>query len=65
MIKKKKPRWRPSKEEMSILYKLIYGGTATVLTIDEDRVLTILYQDLKREFFNGKSFENMFEGENN
>ena len=66
MIKKKKSRWKPSKEEMSILYNLCYiKDTDTVLTIEEDRVLTRLYQDLKQEFFNGRSFENMFNEENN
>lgn len=66
MIKKKRSRWKPSKEEMSILYNLCYiKDTDTVLTIEEDRVLTRLYQDLKQEFFNGRSFENMFNEENN
>lgn len=66
MIKKKRSRWKPSKEEMSVLYSLCYTkDTDTVLTIEEDRVLTRLYQDLKQEFFNGRSFENMFNEENN
>ena len=64
MIKKKKSRWKPSKEEMSVLYSLCYIKD-TVLTVEEDRVLTRLYQDLKQEFFNGRSFENMFKDENN
>ena len=51
---------------MSVLYSLCYlKDTDTVLTIEEDRVLTKLYQDLKQEFFNGRSFENMFKNENN
>ena len=53
MIKKKRSRWKPSKEVMSVLYSLCYiKDTDTVLTIEEDRVLTKLYQDLKQEFFN-------------
>ena len=44
MIKKKRSRWKPSKEEMSVLYSLCYTkDTDTVLTIEEDRVLTRLY----------------------
>lgn len=55
----KKPRWKPSEEEMSILYRLCYLKSCD-LTNEEDSALIKLYQDLKREFFGGKSFENMF-----
>ena len=50
--------WKPSKEEMLVLYDLCYISS-NCLTDKQDTILTRLYQDLKREFFEGKSFENM------
>ena len=50
--------WKPSKEEMDVLYGLAY------ITNQDDEhkeeIITRLYQDLKREFFNGSSYENIF-----
>lgn len=63
--KGKKSSWKPSKEEMDALYSLSY------ITNEYDErkedVITHLYQDLKREFFNDSSYENMFslDNENN
>lgn len=54
----KKSSWKPSKEEMDVLYSLSYI-TNEYDEYKED-VITHLYQDLKREFFNGSSYENMF-----
>ncbi len=56
--KQKGIEWKPSKDEMDVLYALCYLTN----TIDDrkDAILTKLYQDLKREFFNGASYENMF-----
>lgn len=51
-------KWKPSKEEMSALYSLCYLSSNHI-TDEQDTALTKLYQDLKREFFGGKSFENM------
>lgn len=54
----KETSWKPSKEEMDVLYGLAYITNK----YDEHKaeVITRLYQDLKREFFNGSSYENMF-----
>lgn len=54
----KETSWKPSKEEMDVLYGLAYITNQ----YDEykEEVITRLYQDLKREFFNGSSYENMF-----
>ena len=63
--KGKKSSWKPSKEEMDALYSLSY------ITNEYDErkedVITHLYQDLKQEFFNNSSYENMFslDNENN
>lgn len=56
--KQGKTSWKPSKEEMDVLYGLAYITNE----FDEQKkeVITRLYQDLKRVFFNGASFENMF-----
>ena len=54
----KKSSWKPSKEEMDVLYSLSYI-TNEYDEYKED-VITHLYQDLKREFFNDSSYENMF-----
>lgn len=58
----KKSNWKPSKEEMDVLYSLSY------ITNEYDEykeyVITHLYQDLKREFFNDSSYENMFSLDN-
>lgn len=51
--------WKPDREEMGVLYDLCYISSCD-LTNEQDRKLTKLYQDLKREFFGGRSFENMF-----
>mgnify|MGYP006872970433 CR=1 FL=1 len=61
--KQKRVEWKPSKEEMDALYSLCYITN----TIDDrkDNILTRLYHDLKREFFNGVSYENMFPKEEN
>lgn len=50
--------WKPSKEEMDVLYGLAYITNK----YDEHKkeVITRLYQDLKRDFFNASSYENMF-----
>ena len=58
----KKSSWKPSKEEMDVLYSLYY----TTNEYDEHKkdVITHLYQDLKREFFNDSSYENMFSPDN-
>lgn len=56
--KQGKTSWKPSKEEMDVLYGLAYITNE----FDEQKkeVITRRYQDLKRVFFNGASFENMF-----
>ena len=58
----KETSWKPSKEEMDVLYSLYY----TTNEYDEHKkdVITHLYQDLKREFFNDSSYENMFSPDN-
>ena len=58
----KKSSWKPSKEEMDALYSLSYI-TNEYDEYKED-VITHLYQDLKREFFNDSSYENMFSLDN-
>ena len=50
--------WKPSKEEMDVLYSLAY--ITNKYDEHKEEVITRLYQDLKREFFNGSSYENMF-----
>lgn len=52
------PYWKPSKDEMDALYGLAY--ITGKMDDKKDEAVTKLYQDLKREFFNGASFENMF-----
>ena len=54
----KETSWKPSKEEMDILYGLAY--ITNKYDEHKEEVITRLYQDLKREFFNGSSYENMF-----
>ena len=54
----KKTSWKPSKEEMDALYGLSY--ITNKMDDKKDEAITKLYQDLKREFFNGASYENMF-----
>ena len=56
--KQGKTSWKPSKEEMDVLYGLSY--ITNEFDEQKEEVITRLYQDLKREFFNGTSFENMF-----
>ena len=51
--------WKTDREEMGVLYDLCYLSSCN-LTDEQDRKLTRLYQDLKRVFFGGRSFENMF-----
>lgn len=58
----KKLSWKPSKEEMDALYSLSYI-TNEYDEYKEDAI-THLYQDLKREFFNDSSYENMFSLDN-
>lgn len=58
----KKSGWKPSKEVMDVLYSLSYI-TNEYDEYKED-VITHLYQDLKREFFNNSSYENMFSHDN-
>ena len=59
--KQKEAKWYPSEGEMGVLYKLCY--LSNQITDEDDTELTRLYQDLKREYFNGHSFENMFSNE--
>lgn len=54
----KETSWKPSKEEMDVLYSLAY--ITNQYDEHKEEVITRLYQDLKREFFNGSSYENMF-----
>ena len=54
----KETNWKPSKEEMDVLYGLAY--ITNKYDEHKEEVITRLYQDLKREFFNGSSYENMF-----
>ena len=54
----KEQKWSPSESEMGALYKLCY--ISNQITDEDDTELIKLYQDLKREYFNGHSFENMF-----
>ena len=54
----KETSWKPSKEEMDVLYGLAY--ITNQYDEHKEEVITRLYQDLKREFFNGASYENMF-----
>ena len=54
----KETSWKPSKEEMDVLYGLAY--ITNKYDEHKEEVITRLYQDLKREFFNGSSYENMF-----
>lgn len=51
-------KWKPSKDEMDALYGLAY--ITNKIDDKKDKAITKLYQDLKREFFNGASYENMF-----
>lgn len=57
-LEKQKELWTPSKEVMDVLFALAYITNE----VDDHKgdVITRLYQDLKREFFNGASYENMF-----
>ena len=50
--------WKPSKEEMDVLYGLAY--ITNQYDEHKEEIITRLYQDLKREFFNGSSYENIF-----
>ena len=59
--KQEEPKWSPSEDEMGVLYRLCY--ISNQVTDEDDTELTRLYQDLKREYFNGHSFENMFPSE--
>lgn len=54
----KETSWKPSKEEMDVLYGLAY--ITNKFDEHKEEVIVRLYQDLKREFFNGSSYENMF-----
>ena len=54
----KETNWKPSKEEMDVLYGLAY--ITNKYDEHKEEVIARLYQDLKREFFNGSSYENMF-----
>lgn len=58
----KKSSWKPSKEEMDVLYSLSY--ITNEYDGHKEDVITHLYQDLKREFFNDSSYENMFSLDN-
>lgn len=51
-------KWKPSKDEMDALYGLAY--ITNKMDDKKDKAITKLYQDLKREFFNGATYENMF-----
>lgn len=54
----KETSWKPSKEEMDVLYGLAY--ITNQYDEHKEEIITRLYQNLKREFFNGSSYENMF-----
>ena len=54
----KEKSWKPSKEEMDVLYGLAY--ITNQYDEHKEEVITRLYQTLKREFYNGSSYENMF-----
>ena len=54
----KETSWKPSKEEMDVLYGVAY--ITNQYDEHKEEAITRLYQDLKREFFNGSSYENMF-----
>jgi hypothetical protein len=54
----KETSWKPSKEAMDVLYGLAY--ITNQYDEHKEEIITRLYQDLKREFFNGSSYENMF-----
>ena len=54
----KETSWKPSKKEMDVLYGLAY--ITNKYDEHKEEVITRLYQDLKRNFFNGSSYENMF-----
>lgn len=58
----KKSSWKPSKEEMDVLYSLSY--ITNEYDEHKEDVITHLYQDLKQEFFNDSSYENMFSLDN-
>ena len=58
----KKSGWKPSKEVMDVLYSLSY--ITNEYDEHKEDVITHLYQDLKREFFNNSSYENMFSHDN-
>ena len=58
----KKSSWKPSKKEMDVLYSLSY--ITNKYDEHKEDVITHLYQDLKREFFNDSSYENMFSLDN-
>ena len=58
----KKSSWKPSKEEMDVLYSLSY--ITNEYDEHKEDVITHLYQDLKREYFNDSSYENMFSLDN-
>ena len=58
MSRQKEQSWMPTEKEMGVLYKLCY--VSNQISDDDDTELTHLYQDLKQEYFNGHSFENMF-----
>jgi hypothetical protein len=48
--------WKPTEEEMSAIYRMVYIDGCD----DEfEKPMRHLYQDLKREFFDGVSIENM------
>ena len=53
-------KWKPSKEEMSVLYDLSHLSSFQ-FTDEQNEALMNLYEDLKQHFFNGKSLDNMFE----
>ena len=57
-----KSSWKPSKEEMNVLYSLSF--ITNEYDEHKEDVITHLYQNLKREFFNDSSYENMFSLDN-
>ena len=58
LVEDEETNWKPSKEEMDVLYGLAY--ITNKYDEHKEEVIARLYQDLKREFFNGSSYENMF-----
>ena len=55
----KTTEWRPSKDEMDTLFSLAY--LTHEIDHNKDVTITKLYQELKRHFFDNKSYGNLFQ----